>query len=633
MDETIFVSSIIDKLPPSWKDFKHNLKHGKDELSLIQLGSHLRIEESLRAQEDDKGKGKEIAGPSVNMVKEGGKNGNNKTKGKKRVFKNNNGSFGANKKPKLECWKCGKTGHFKKDCRSGKKHDNANASGSGKGSKDQSESQGQKSIRDLNSLIKHSVSLNSEAFYVQDDAIAWWIDSGATTHVCKDCFWFKTLVPVEDGSVLYMGDDHFAPVEGKGNVVLEFSSGKTITLFNVLYVPKLRKNLISGPVLNKLGYKQVCESDKYVLSKSGVFVGFGYHNNGMFMMNLNGVPNDFGSVFMSSSNVINSSLWHARLGHRLIQSVLLCSVLEGAACRFGFAFGSPSPTSSLSHSFIFTHTFSNLALMASIFESCWQYLITNFSDFQLACLGSFFLHESVFFLSGLPFVWIERAGWLSKYKIQAKNNTPAAQDKCIVRLLIYHFGVNLPVMIFSYPVFKYMGMRSSLPLPSWNIILTQIIFYFILEDFIFYWGHRILHTKWLYKHVHSVHHEYATPFGLTSEYAHPAEILFLGFATIVGPAITGPHLITLWLWMVLRVLETVEAHCGYHFPWSLSNFIPLYGGADFHDYHHRLLYTKSGNYSSTFTYMDRIFGSDVGYRKLKALKNSGFEDSYEQKQQ
>ncbi|KAI5387657.1 hypothetical protein KIW84_073659 [Lathyrus oleraceus] len=168
-------------------------------------------------------------------------------------------------------------------------------------------------------MIKHSVSLNSEAFYVQDDAIAWWIDSGATTHVFKDRFWFKTLVPVEDGSVLYMGDGHFAPVEGKGNVVLEFSSGKTITLFNVLYVPKLRKNLISGPVLNKLGYKQVCESDKYVLSKSGVFVGFGYYNNGMFMMNLNGVPNDSGSVFMSSSNVINSSLWHARLGHKIVK--------------------------------------------------------------------------------------------------------------------------------------------------------------------------------------------------------------------------------------------------------------------------------------------------------------------------
>ncbi|XP_022042282.1 uncharacterized protein LOC110944946 [Helianthus annuus] len=31
MDESISVSSIIDKLPPSWKDFKHNLKHQKGE--------------------------------------------------------------------------------------------------------------------------------------------------------------------------------------------------------------------------------------------------------------------------------------------------------------------------------------------------------------------------------------------------------------------------------------------------------------------------------------------------------------------------------------------------------------------------------------------------------------------------
>nr|GEX32029.1 zinc finger, CCHC-type [Tanacetum cinerariifolium] len=53
-------------------DFKHTLKHGKDNLSLVQLGSHLRIEESLRAQESDKGNGKEVGGPSVNMTKEGG---------------------------------------------------------------------------------------------------------------------------------------------------------------------------------------------------------------------------------------------------------------------------------------------------------------------------------------------------------------------------------------------------------------------------------------------------------------------------------------------------------------------------------------------------------------------------------
>ncbi|KAJ6777743.1 STEROL DESATURASE [Salix koriyanagi] len=319
--------------------------------------------------------------------------------------------------------------------------------------------------------------------------------------------------------------------------------------------------------------------------------------------------------------------------------------------------------------------------MASIIESGWLYLITHFSDFQLACLGSFFLHESVFFLSGLPFIYLERAGWLKKYKIQMKNNTLEAQEKCITRLLLYHFGVNLPVMLASYPVFRHMGMQSSLPFPSWKVILMQIAFYFILEDFIFYWGHRVLHTKWLYKHVHSIHHEYATPFGLTSEYAHPAEILFLGFATIVGPAITGPHLVTLWLWMVLRVLETVEAHCGYHFPMEpLQLFYLCMEVLIFTttitaccilnlETTHPLSFTWTGEFDppqniiisavlemclSSFCTNKRailsafcnyghslvlhldldisavVFGTDKGYRKLQALKNAGVESAGKQ---
>ena len=35
MDECITVLSVIEKLPPSWKDYKHTLKHEKEELTLV----------------------------------------------------------------------------------------------------------------------------------------------------------------------------------------------------------------------------------------------------------------------------------------------------------------------------------------------------------------------------------------------------------------------------------------------------------------------------------------------------------------------------------------------------------------------------------------------------------------------
>ncbi|GJU05277.1 zinc finger, CCHC-type containing protein [Tanacetum coccineum] len=45
--------------------FKHTLKPKKEELTLVELGSHLRIEESLRAQDSDKPKGNNVAGPQL----------------------------------------------------------------------------------------------------------------------------------------------------------------------------------------------------------------------------------------------------------------------------------------------------------------------------------------------------------------------------------------------------------------------------------------------------------------------------------------------------------------------------------------------------------------------------------------
>jgi len=91
----------------------------------------------------------------------------------------------------------------------------------------------------------------------------------------------------------------------------------------------------------------------------------------------------------------------------------------------------------------------------------------------------------------------------------------------------------------------------------------------------------------------------------------------------MGPVLcamtAGMHLVTLYVWLVVRVLQTVEVHSGYDFPWSLNNWVPLWGGAEFHDWHHK---TFTGNYSSTFTLWDWVFGTSSAYLAAKHKKKA-----------
>jgi len=61
-----------------------------------------------------------------------------------------------------------------------------------------------------------------------------------------------------------MGNSSTATKLGKGKLLLKLTSGKTIALNDVFYVPSLRRNLVSGSLLNKAGLKVVFEGDKVI---------------------------------------------------------------------------------------------------------------------------------------------------------------------------------------------------------------------------------------------------------------------------------------------------------------------------------------------------------------------------------
>lgn len=83
-----------------------------------------------------------------------------------------------------------------------------------------------------------------------------------------------------------MNNSSYAWEHGEGWVILKFISGNSITLQNVHHVLKIRKNLISGSLLNLQGFQLVFEFNKFVISKNNVFVGKGYVCDYLFKLNI-----------------------------------------------------------------------------------------------------------------------------------------------------------------------------------------------------------------------------------------------------------------------------------------------------------------------------------------------------------
>ncbi|XP_070022060.1 uncharacterized protein [Nicotiana sylvestris] len=85
----------------------------------------------------------------------------------------------------------------------------------------------------------------------------WWIDSGATHHVCAIREAFATYAPVGPEETLSMGIAATAKIEGYGKIFLKMTSGKVVTLNKVIHVPEIMKNLVYDGLLVKNSFKCV----------------------------------------------------------------------------------------------------------------------------------------------------------------------------------------------------------------------------------------------------------------------------------------------------------------------------------------------------------------------------------------
>eukprot|EP00253_Pinus_taeda_P011761 PITA_11761 len=162
----------------------------------------------------------------------------------------NKSSSGRSKSPgkpvKVVCWKCGKEGHSKRDCKS-------KAPDKGKGS-DEAPSAQAKTSSDKGGNV-YLASLSTHV-----DHGAWLIESGESFHFTPHRAWFCKYEKC-DGRDVFLGDDSKARIIGRGKVKLKLQDGRVRTLPGVLYIPALARNLISVSKLDDAVVKTVFKKD------------------------------------------------------------------------------------------------------------------------------------------------------------------------------------------------------------------------------------------------------------------------------------------------------------------------------------------------------------------------------------
>lgn len=257
-------------------------------------------------------------------------------------------------------------------------------------------------------------------------------------------------------------------------------------------------------------------------------------------------------------------------------------------------------------------------------EHLWTKLYEKFGPTGLGLGGTITISTLSFTALQLMLYMVHKHDWFRKYKIQGEKYPDGGLLKEALEEAVKSQVLGGPTYIFVHKLLMKKGMIvKSARFATLRQLILSMIYFIVATDTLFYWCHRTLHHPAIYGKIHKKHHKFKTNVGPAAVYAHPLENATNFLATVVGPLTltqaTGMklHVTTLWVWLVVRWMETCDAHSGYDFPFSPFR---LFRVAEHHDFHHS---HNVGCFGSFFGFWDWVMGTDAAFNKFKARQLKG----------
>ncbi|KAL4352077.1 hypothetical protein GQ457_06G007290 [Hibiscus cannabinus] len=197
-------------------------------------------------------------------------------------------------KSKVECYSCHKLSHFSWECQNeGNNEERVNLI------------EDQQDVEEPTLLL----ALKNEE---NNDASTWYLDNGASNHMCGDKEGFVKLDEKVKGNVSF-GDSSKVQIQGKGTILISLKDDSHSLITDVYYVPKLKSNILSLGQLLEKGY-EIHMKDRCLWLRNqyaNLIAKVSMSKNRMFVLNLKTIN----AKCLKASVENEAWCWHMRFGH------------------------------------------------------------------------------------------------------------------------------------------------------------------------------------------------------------------------------------------------------------------------------------------------------------------------------
>jgi lathosterol oxidase len=250
------------------------------------------------------------------------------------------------------------------------------------------------------------------------------------------------------------------------------------------------------------------------------------------------------------------------------------------------------------------------------------------SNLLILFLESFLGQAAAYFtLVGLLFLGLWQLGErrFRRARIQEKRRADARQ----IRHEVKHTFTTLVIGTINAIAITLLYQTGLTALSAdgarfgWPEIVLSFVGLIIFNDTWFYWWHRFLHRRGIFKLAHVVHHKSVDVNPFTSYSFHAFEAFILGAWTIPVFMFVPIYLPVLVALQIVGLVNNIVAHLGYEFMPRWFNRVPPFRWlttSTYHNMHH----TKfNGNYALFFRFWDRLLGTEVPEYERTFLERGG----------